>query len=405
MRGDDRGLPLLTRLGNFELLRLLAQGGMADIYLARRAGGQLERYVAVKVLDAQRANDPEACALFLDEARLLAMLHHTNLATVYEVDVESGVHYLAMELVHGVDLRELLAAAQASGVALPYDVAIGIVAAAAAGLDHAHRRCDSDGKPMRLVHRDVSLSNIMVGHDGCVKVVDFGIATASCSLHRTNPGIVRGKASYMSPEQCLGDAVDLRTDVFALGVVLYELTTGRRCFVGGSDFERMLAVVRGEYVRPSAAVEGYPPDLEQVVCTALSVDVERRYASAAKMIEALERVMASRGWNGGTRSIARAMQELFGEVSEPWVGASTARNDTLVNEVDAEAAGAVGAVGAERTVVITKPRRLARGTEAEGGVGVDALDVQEWAEDEPTRGRRSAPRLRARTAGDYSMAA
>src|SRR5205823_7662917 len=119
------------------------------------------------------------------------------------------------------------------------------------------------------------------------KVVDFGIATATVSSHQTNPGIVRGKASYMSPEQCLGDAVDLRTDVFALGVVLYELTTGKRCFQGGSDFERMLAVVQGSYVPPSELVADFPADLEHVIATALANDPEARYASAAAMIDAL----------------------------------------------------------------------------------------------------------------------
>ncbi len=370
-------LPLLTRLGNYELLRLLAQGGMADIYLARRASGHLERFVAVKVLNAQRANDPEACALFLDEARLLAMLHHHNLGTVFEVDVEGGVHYLAMEFVHGVDLRELLAAAQRMQVAIPYDVAIAVLAAAAAGLDHAHRRCDHDGRPMHLVHRDVSLSNIMVGYDGSVKVVDFGIATATVSSHHTNPGIVRGKASYMSPEQCLGNPVDLRTDVFALGVVLYELTTGRRCFAGNTDFERMLAVVRGEYVLPSMFIPDYPPELEQVVCAALATDPALRYASAAQLIEALERVQTGRGWSTGTRPIARLMAQLFGEVPEPWAGAVTAPHDTVIAPPPPP----------ERTVVITKPRRFARGTECEAAVPSE--------EDEPTRGRRSAPRLRS----------
>jgi serine/threonine protein kinase len=368
--------PLLTTLGNYELLRLLAQGGMADIYLARRRGCQLERHVAIKVLNGQRANDPEACTLFLDEARLLAMLNHHNLATVHDVDVEGGVHYLAMEYVHGVDLRELLAAAQVAEIGIPYDTALAIIATAAAGLDHAHRRCGPDGRPLRLVHRDVSLSNIMVGHDGAVKVVDFGIATASVSNHHTQPGIVRGKASYMSPEQCLGDPVDLRTDVFALGVVLYELTTGRRCFPGNTDFERMLAVVRGEYILPSSFIPDYPLELEQVVCTALSTDPGRRYASAAQLIEALERVQAGRGWTSGTRPIARLMRELFGEVPEPWIGAVTAPHDTVIGPPPSP----------EATVVITKPRRFARGTECEATVPSE--------EDEPTRGRRSAPRLR-----------
>src|SRR5258708_4913134 len=193
---------------------------MADVYLARHAA--LGSRVAVKVLSDTRAGDPEARALFLDEARLLAMLDHENLAAVYEVDAMAGVHYLAMEYVHGADLRELLAAALRAHRSIPFDVAVAIVRAAASGLDHAHRRTAPDGRPLRLVHRDVSLSNIMIGHDGAVKVIDFGIAQAATSSVHTQPGVVRGKASYMSPEQCLGDALDCRTDVFALGIVLYE---------------------------------------------------------------------------------------------------------------------------------------------------------------------------------------
>ena len=301
---------VLTRVGNYQLIRLLAQGGMADIYLARR--NDSDAYVAVKVLNNARAADPESCTLFLDEARLLALLSHDNLAGVLDVDRADGVHYLAMEYVHGADLRELLLAAQRANRAVPYETALSIVAGAAAGLDHAHRRCGPDGKPLHLVHRDVSLSNIMVGHDGSVKVVDFGIAIATVSSHHTNPGIVRGKASYMSPEQALGDPLDLRTDVFALGVVLYELTTGRRCFQGNSDFERMLAVVRGDYVPPSVVVPDYPRALEAIIKTALANDASRRYCSAAAMIDALHRVALAEGWIVGATMIGDFMHELFG---------------------------------------------------------------------------------------------
>src|SRR5262245_59563570 len=308
----DRPAPTLTRLGTYELLRPLAQGGMADIYLARRHGpGHFERHVAVKVLNQSRAHDAEACTMFLDEARLVAMLNHQNIAAVLEVDVVDGRHYLAMEYVHGADLRDVLTASQRSGKAVPVEVAVATVCAAAAGLDHAHRRCGPDGKPLRLVHRDVSLSNIMVGHDGSVKVVDFGIASTTIASVQTLPGIVRGKASYMSPEQCLGDPVDHRADIFALGVVLYELTTGERCFHGRTDFERMLAVVRGEYMIPSCLIPDYPVELEQIVRTALSIDANLRYPSAAAMIDALQRVAIGRGWTLGAGTVARTMSELY----------------------------------------------------------------------------------------------
>ncbi len=312
--GDSaaRTLQALRVLGSYELIRPLAQGGMADIYLGRTAE---DRHVAIKVLNKERSQEPEACTMFLQEARVVALLDHPNIARVIDVDVtDEGHHYLAMDFVHGADLRELLSAASQLSRALPYDTAIAVVMGAAAGLDHAHRRCTADGQPLRLVHRDVSLSNIMVGHDGTVKVVDFGIASTAIQTVHTSPGIVRGKASYMSPEQCMGDRVDHRTDVFALGVVLYELTTGARCFAGKSDFERMLAVVRGEYHQPVDIIPDFPIELTQVIQTALSIDASKRYPSAAALIEALQHVAMTRGWETGTAPIRREMQLLFGHV-------------------------------------------------------------------------------------------
>jgi len=376
-------LPAHTRLGNYELVRLLAQGGMADIYLARAREGQL---CAIKVMNPGRAGDAEACTLFMDEARVLAMLDHANLAGVYEVAKEGHCYYLAMEFVHGADLREMLAAAERAEPAMPYETAVAIVAAAAAGLDHAHRRCSPDGRPLRLVHRDVSLSNIMVAHDGSVKVIDWGIACAAVSEHHTNPGVVRGKASYMSPEQALGEEVDLRTDVFALGVVLYELTTGRRCFSGASDFERMLAVVRGEFVAPSAIVPGFPAALERVIKTALAVDKKKRYASAAALLEALEGLAAAEDWQLHAAPIVAWMTQLYGEAPDPFAELHTVEitDSAIVAADDDESELQIvveAPIVAQATVIITRPRRLARGTES---------DV---SDDQPTRGRRSLPAI------------
>jgi serine/threonine protein kinase len=374
MTSEGSALALSNRLGTYELIRPLAQGGMADIYLARRLGpGKFERHVAVKVLNRSRATDDEACAMFLDEARLVAMLNHHNIASVLEVDVVDGKHYLAMEYVHGADLREILATAQRAGKMLPFETAISIVCAAAAGLDHAHRRCSPDGKPLKLVHRDVSLSNIMVGHDGSVKVVDFGIASTTIASVHTLPGVVRGKASYMSPEQCLGDKVDHRSDVFALGVVLYELTTGARCFHGKTDFERMLAVVRSDYIAPSDLVASYPRELEQVIRTALASAPGKRFASAAAMIEALERVAVLQGWVGGGGAIQRLMKELFGNIAEPW---TSHPDDASVTEPHS-------VVSLPSIAEPTRPaRRLARGSASDcaGASFDDDLD-------ERTRGR------------------
>jgi serine/threonine-protein kinase len=366
---------LSNRLGSYELLRPLAQGGMADIYLARRVGpGQFEHHVALKVLSKSRAADPDACAMFLDEARLVAMLNHHNIASVLDVDVVDGNHYLAMEYVDGADLRAVVVAAQRARQKVPFDAALSIVCAAAAGLDHAHRRCGPDGAPLELVHRDVSLSNIMVGHDGAVKVVDFGIASTTIASVRTLPGMVRGKASYMSPEQCLGDEVDHRSDVFGLGVVLFELTTGTRCFHGKTDFDRMLAVVRNDYTPPSELVADFPADLEQVIRRALANNPERRYESAAAMIDALEQVAGAHGWAAGPRSIQRLMRILFGDAS------------TLLPSPfdDAPVTELCPALAPAAVPDPTRPaRRLARGTEC----GADD-DL-----DERTRGRGPVRRI------------
>jgi serine/threonine protein kinase len=355
---------------------------MADIYLARRAGiGDFARHVAVKVLSPTRAVDDEVRAMFLDEARVCAMLNHQNIAAVLEVDVVDGHHYLAMEYVHGADLRELVAAAARTATCIPFESSLAIVAAAAAGLDHAHRRCGPDGQPLRLVHRDVSLSNIMVGHDGSVKVVDFGIASTAVQTVHTSPGVVRGKASYMSPEQCLGDPVDHRTDVFALGIVLYELTTGTRCFHGKTDFDRMLAVVRGSYAAPSEIVHDYPLELDQVVRTALALDPAMRYPSAAALIEALERVAKGRGWAAGTGAVARLMRDVFGIVDEPWAMPATVCAPGEPTERQTPSARRQTLPSTSST---PRSDRLARGSIAE----IHGTDD----DDAPTRGRRPIPR-------------
>ena len=316
------------RLGNYEIVRLLAEGGMADVYLARQLG--LERHVALKVLDPARAADPDARALFHEETRLAAILGHANLATVYDAGADAGVLYLAMEYVDGADLRAVLAAASAAGARVPYDAAIAIACGAAAGLEHAHGQVGPDGAPLGLVHRDVSLSNIMVTHDGQVKVIDFGIARARGSRHRSLPGTVRGKTRYMSPEQCLGRPLDARSDVFALGIVLYELTCGRHCFDGESELDRMLAIVRGELVAPRDAIAGFPRDLERVILTALDVDPACRHASAAAFAEALEQVAWTRGWLAGAPAVARLMRELF--AGEPAAALALDLDDPTVSD-------------------------------------------------------------------------
>ncbi len=312
------GLP--TRLGKYEIVSPLAAGGMARIYIARSTGiGQFERHVVLKLITPERANDVVAVQMFLDEARLAASLNHQNVAQVFEVGEDGGIHYLAMEYVHGQDLRALLAKAGSQGTRVPLELALTVVAGAAAGLNHAHERRGPDGTPLGIVHRDVSPSNIMVGYDGAVKLLDFGIAKAAARSVETQSGIIKGKFAYMAPEQCRGRDVDRRSDVFSLGIILYEITTQHRCFRADSDFDTMHRIVTGDVIRPTRLIQNYPPALEAIVMKALAVDANQRYQSAGLLLEALETFAVSARMSLSTMALGRFMRDMFGEQPEPWL--------------------------------------------------------------------------------------
>ncbi len=220
---------------------------MAQIYLARQTGlGAFERHVVLKTILRERASDQRFVTMFLDEAKLAATLNHQNIAQVYEVDQADGAYFMAMEYVHGENARAILETTLRRGWTIPLELAVMIVSGAAAGLHHAHERRGKNGQPLNIVHRDVSPANIMVGYDGSVKVLDFGIAKAEERATKTVGGTIKGKYGYMSPEQCKGKPIDRRSDIFALGICLYELTTLRRAFKGNDDFETMKRIVAGE---------------------------------------------------------------------------------------------------------------------------------------------------------------
>src|ERR1043165_346163 len=312
------GLP--SRLGKYELVMPLAAGGMARIYIGRSTGiGAFERDVVLKMITPERANDQTTINMFLDEARLAASLNHQNVAKVFEVGEDQGVHYLAMEYVHGQDLRAVLAKAGSGGTRIPLELALTVVAGAAAGLHHAHERRGPDGVPLGIVHRDVSPSNIMIGYDGAVKLLDFGIAKATSRSVETQSGIIKGKFAYMAPEQCRGRDVDRRSDVFSLGIILYEISTQHRCFRADSDFDTMHRIVTGDIVRPTRLVQGYPQALEAIVMKALSVDPAQRYQTAGLLLEAVESYAAAARMPLSTVSLGRFMRDMFGDVPEPWL--------------------------------------------------------------------------------------
>jgi eukaryotic-like serine/threonine-protein kinase len=312
------GIP--SRVGRYEVITHLATGGMAQIYLARQSGlGAFERHVVLKTILRERASDQRFITMFLDEAKLAATLNHQNIAQVYEVDQADGAYFMAMEYVHGENARAILETTIRRGWTIPLELAVMIVGGAAAGLHHAHERRGKNGQPLNIVHRDVSPANVMVGYDGSVKVLDFGIAKAEERATKTVGGTIKGKYGYMSPEQCKGKPLDRRSDIFALGICLYELTTLRRAFKGQDDFETMKRIVAGDVMPPSVAVPGYPPELEAIVRTAMATDMNGRFQTAQEMIEALDAFTVRAKLTGSNTAIGRFMVQLFGSKREPWV--------------------------------------------------------------------------------------
>jgi len=324
------------RIGRYEVLSHLATGGMAQIYLARQTGlGSFERHVVLKTIVRERASDQRFVTMFLDEAKLAAMLNHQNVAQVYEIEEADGVYFMAMEYVHGENTRAILETTIRRGWTIPLELAVMIISGAAAGLHHAHERRGKNGQPLNIVHRDVSPANIMVGYDGSVKMLDFGIAKAEERATKTVGGTIKGKYGYMSPEQCKGKPIDRRSDIFALGIVLYELTTLRRAFKGNDDFETMKRIVAGDLVLPSTIVPGFPRELEAIILTALANDTNARFQSAQEMIEALDAFTVRAKLTGSNTAMGRFMLQLFGTKKEPWIDAAVQGTDhTVVTPVE-----------------------------------------------------------------------
>ncbi len=311
---DARTLLPGTRLGNFALGPRIARGGMAELYLACTHGRDgFEKLVALKLVLPQYKDDEQFLAMLRNEARIAATLEHPNIASVYDLGSASGEHFIAMEYVHGRSVAEILQQVQGP---MPLGCALALVERACDAVHHAHTSHDARGRPQALIHRDISPSNVLVRYDGVVKLVDFGIARATARTRATKTGTVKGKVGYMSPEQCLDDTLDRRTDVFALGVLLYELSMGRRLFVAGSDFAVMNRIISSDYERPRQIDPDFPPGLEAIIDRALAPDRDRRHASAAALGEALVEFSRAEQLDTSTVALARWMHDHF-EVPPP----------------------------------------------------------------------------------------
>jgi serine/threonine-protein kinase len=275
--------PTFERLGRYELVRKIATGGMAELFLARSSGpGGFEKRCAVKRILPQHAGDAEFLRMFLNEARVAAMFDHPNIVQIFDhgTDENTGQHFIAMELVNGLDLRQLLRLAREQGLDVPPELAAYMMAQALDGLAYAHEFRDPAGVPLNVVHRDVSPQNILVSYDGSLKLVDFGIVKVNAQEGHTQTGLLKGKVAYMSPEQAAGEPIDGRADVFAIGVCLYELITGVKPFRGTTEIMTLKAILDQEPQPLTHFVPECPVGIEAAIDRALRKAPSQRFASA-----------------------------------------------------------------------------------------------------------------------------
>ncbi|MCA1732382.1 MAG: protein kinase, partial [Acidobacteria bacterium] len=275
-----------ARFGQFVLRERIATGGMAEIWLAQMQGVEgFEKLVAIKRILPHLAADQEFVGMFIDEAKIAARLNHPNIIHIYDLGKAADTYYIAMELVDGHDLKSILRRASERGHPMEPSLAIFVASRVAAALDYAHR------KEPGLVHRDVSPQNVLISWDGDIKLCDFGIAKATSKVSHTQSGALKGKLQYMSPEQASGSSLDGRSDVFSLGVVLYEMLTGRKLFRGESEISVIEQVRDAKVVAPSLANDEVSPEIDRIVLKALAREPEKRYATAAEMGRDLEQVL------------------------------------------------------------------------------------------------------------------
>lgn len=288
---DSPAIP--SAFGRYELLKLLAVGGMAEVYLARSKSGGIERRCVIKRVLPRFSTNREFVSMFIDEARITIGLDHENIVRLFDFGQVDGAYFMALEFVDGVDLVDVLRAQKARGHGVPPGAAALIARDVLRGLEHAHNLRDHRGRPMGVVHRDVSPQNVLLGWNGAIKIGDFGIADARNRLTSTMHGQVKGKFSYMSPEQASAKPLDGRSDVWSLGVVLWEMLVGGRLFTADNAVETLARVMEAPITAPSVLREAVPPELDRVVLKALQRSPRDRFASAAVMAQELDHFLGA----------------------------------------------------------------------------------------------------------------
>ncbi len=304
--------------GKYYLLERVNVGGMAEVFKAKAFGVEgFERLLAVKRILPNIAEDEEFITMFIDEAKIAVQLNHANIAQIFDLGKVDDSYFIALEYIHGKDLRAIFDRCRASGENMPIAQACFIIMKVCEGLDYAHNKRDASGRELGLVHRDVSPQNVLLSYEGEVKLIDFGIAKAAGKASKTQAGILKGKFGYMSPEQVRGLPLTRVSDIFSVGIVLYELLTGERLFIGESDFSTLEKVRNVEILPPSTYNRKIPEELERIVLKTLAKDPEDRYQHAIDLHDELQAFMYTAGEFYSRKDLAAWMKRTFSrEIAE-----------------------------------------------------------------------------------------
>ncbi|HET6331545.1 MAG TPA: protein kinase [Holophagaceae bacterium] len=298
--------------GNYFLVEKIAVGGMAELFKAQQRGVQgFQKIVAIKRILPHLVDNEDFATMFIDEAKLAAQLTHPNIVQIFDLGKAGSSYYIAMEYVNGRDLRTLLRKAKEYGKAFPEAVAAFVTMKVASALDYAHRKRGFDDRELKLVHRDVSPQNVLISNEGAVKLVDFGIAKAATKASHTVAGALKGKLLYMSPEQALGQPLDNRSDLYSLGLVLFEMLTGERCFQADSEMGVLEKVRMGKIGDLRAINPDISPEVAEIVNRALHKSVEQRYASARLLERDLRDLLMKRGHIPAEHDIAEYLEAVL----------------------------------------------------------------------------------------------
>ena len=309
--------PRGTRFGKYSLLNRIAVGGMAEIFLARQEGLEgFEKTICIKRIRPHLSSQPNFVRMFLNEAKLAAQLNHPNIVQIYDLGRINDSYFIAMEYISGRDMSRIIPKAEKAGIPFPMIYALRIASNVCEGLYYAHTKTDAYGNPLHVVHRDVTPENILVGFNGTVKIVDFGIAKANTQIEQTRAGEIKGKLSYMSPEQAMGTQLDARSDIFALGGVVYEWITGYKLFTGENEMAILKSIIDGKIYPPSYFKEDVPEAVERILMKALEKDKEKRYQSAWEMQFDIDTYLASSEFTPSNIHLSNFLKQIFGDEIE-----------------------------------------------------------------------------------------